>query len=160
MGTGQVLPAQKVSFEEHVLPLWVNPWSSQNFRSLHKRIHLGVKVSSLSNADTMDLFHCAGTYYKKARYLLLESKGTIRIVMHMDSTPGDVLQSYVHALVMVNLLDKSTSVHIESSSWMSTHYEDFLRKLQSSGWKTERLLSHSVVWKANWLAGSSNEKVS
>ena len=46
-----VLSPQKVSTEEHVLPLWLNPWSSQSFRHLYKRIHLGVKVSSLSDAD-------------------------------------------------------------------------------------------------------------
>lgn len=159
METGKVLSPQKVSTEEHILPLWLNPWSSQNFRHLYKRIHLGVKVSSLSDTDMMELFHCAGTYYKKAKYLLLQRKGTIRIVMHKDSTQADVLQSYVHALVMANLLDKSTSVHIESLSWMSKHYDDFIRKLQSAGWKMERLLSHSVVWRANWFIGSSNEKI-
>lgn len=159
METGKVLSPQKVSTEEHILPLWLNPWSSQNFRHLYKRIHLGVKVSSLSDADMMELFHCAGTYYKKAKYLLLQRKGTITIVMHKDSTQADVLQSYVHALVMANLLDKSTSVHIESLSWMSKHYDDFIRKLQSAGWKMERLLSHSVVWRANWFIGSSNEKI-
>lgn len=158
METGKVLSPQKVSTEEHILPLWLNPWSSQSFRHLYKRIHLGVKVSSLSDADMMELFHCAGTHYKKAKYLLLQTKGTIRIVMHKDSTQPDVLQSYVHALVMANLLDKSTSVHIESLSWMSKHYDDFIRKLQSAGWKIERLLSHSVVWRANWFIGSSNEK--
>ncbi|KAJ8431330.1 hypothetical protein Cgig2_013546 [Carnegiea gigantea] len=136
-----VLSPQKVSTEEHILPLWLNPWSSQSFRHLYKRIHLGVKVSSLSDADILimanfynlskinglvhadksDPMHWRNIKVVRGEYLLLQRKGTIRIVMHKDSTQADVLQSYVHALVMVNLLDKSTSVHIERLSWMSRH---------------------------------------
>uniref|UniRef100_A0A7C9AYB0 Protein root UVB sensitive/RUS domain-containing protein n=1 Tax=Opuntia streptacantha TaxID=393608 RepID=A0A7C9AYB0_OPUST len=51
METGTVLSTQKVSSKEHVLPLWLNPWSSQSYKHLYKRIHLGVKVSSLNDAD-------------------------------------------------------------------------------------------------------------
>ncbi|KAL9230593.1 hypothetical protein vseg_005926 [Gypsophila vaccaria] len=159
METGQILSASRISSEEHVLPLWLSSWSLKKFRPLHRSIHLGVKVSSLNHTDTTDLFHHAGSYYKKAKYILLERKGEISIVMHKDSTPADVLQSYVHALVMASLMDKSTSPHDESKSWMNKHYEDFFKKLQSSGWKIERLLSHSVVWKANWFGGSSDEKI-
>ncbi|XP_021771309.1 protein root UVB sensitive 3-like isoform X2 [Chenopodium quinoa] len=159
MKTGQVLSAEKVSTEEQVLPLWLNPWSSKKFKCLHSHINLGVKVSSLNHAEMMDLFRSAGSNYKKAKCLLLENNGIISIVLHKDSTPVDILQSYIHALVMVNLSDKSTSGHVESFSWMDKYYEDFIKKLQSSGWKTERLLSHSVVWRANWFIAQSDEKI-
>ncbi|KNA22410.1 hypothetical protein SOVF_034290 isoform A [Spinacia oleracea] len=159
MKTGQVLSPEKVSMEEHVLPLWLNPWSSKKFKCLHSRINLGVKVSSLNHAAMTDLFFCAGSYYKKAKYLLLEKNGMISIIIHKDSTPVDILQSYIHALVMANLSNKSKSGHVESFSWMDKCYEDFIKKLQSSGWKTERLLSHSVVWRASWFIGQSDEKI-
>ncbi|KNA22411.1 hypothetical protein SOVF_034290 isoform B [Spinacia oleracea] len=157
MKTGQVLSPEKVSMEEHVLPLWLNPWSSKKFKCLHSRINLGVKVSSLNHAAMTDLFFCAGSYYKKAKYLLLEKNGMISIIIHKDSTPVDILQSYIHALVMANLSNKSKSGHVESFSWMDKCYEDFIKK--SSGWKTERLLSHSVVWRASWFIGQSDEKI-
>ncbi|KAK9699206.1 hypothetical protein RND81_08G159900 [Saponaria officinalis] len=159
METGQVLSASRISSEEHVLPLWLSSWAPKKFRPLHRSVHLGVKVSSLNHTHTMDLFLRAGSYYKKAKYILLERKGEVDIVMHKDSTPADVLQSYVHALVMAGFMDRSTLLHDESESWMNKHYDDFLKKLRLSGWKTERLLSHSVVWKANWLVGSSDEKI-
>lgn len=159
MKTGQVLSAETVSKEEHVLPLWLNPWSSKKFNCLHSRIQLGVKVSSLNHVQMMDLFRYAGSYYKKAKYLLLENKGMISIVMHKDSTPVEVLQSYMHALVMANISDKSTSRHVESCSWMDKYYKDFIKELQTSGWKTERLSSHAVVWRASWFIGQSDEKI-
>uniref|UniRef100_A0A803MK22 Protein root UVB sensitive 3 n=1 Tax=Chenopodium quinoa TaxID=63459 RepID=A0A803MK22_CHEQI len=169
MKTGQVakvLSAEKVSTEEQVLPLWLNPWSSKKFKCLHSHINLGVKVSSLGHAAMMDLFRSAGSNCKKAKYLLLEKNRIISISLHKDSTPADILQSYIHALVMANLSDKSTSGHVESFSWMDKYYEDFIKKpadyvwqLQSSGWKTERLLLHSVVWRANWFIAQSDEKI-
>ncbi|KAH9603289.1 hypothetical protein KSS87_000126 [Heliosperma pusillum] len=113
----------------------------------------------LDEHGRMDLFHHAESYYKKAKYILLEGKGKISIVMHKDSTSEDVVQSYVHALVMASLMDKNTSLHVESRAWMDKHYEDFLKKLETSGWKTERLLTHSVVWKASWSVGLSDEKI-
>ncbi|XP_057523813.1 protein root UVB sensitive 3 [Amaranthus tricolor] len=158
METGQVLSAEKVSLEEHVLPLWLNPWSSGKFKCLNSRILLGAKVSSFNHTEMMDLFRCAESYYKKAKYLLLEKKGMISIIIHKDSTPAEILQSYMHALVMANLSDRSSLGHIESCSWMEKYYADFIKKLQSSGWKTERLLSNAVVWRANWLIGSLDNK--
>ncbi|XP_074317514.1 protein root UVB sensitive 3-like isoform X2 [Silene latifolia] len=159
METGQVLSAQRVSSEEHVLPLCLSLWSLEKFKSLHRSIHLGVKVSSLDHKEIMEVFHHAESYYMEAKYILLERKGKISIVVHKDSTSADVVQSYVHALVMASLMDKNTSLHFESRSWMDKHYEDFLKKLETSGWKTERLLTHSVVWKASWSVGLSDKKI-
>ncbi|CBI39491.3 unnamed protein product, partial [Vitis vinifera] len=65
-----------------------------------------------------DLLCSAESHYKKAKYLLLERKGLISIIMHKDSTSSYVLQSFIHALVMANLVDKNRSKHLESQSWM------------------------------------------
>ncbi|GAB2280189.1 Protein root UVB sensitive 3 [Dionaea muscipula] len=154
METGQVLSPKQVSELEHVLPVWTYPWSWRDPNFLYTRIHLGVKVSSVRPQDMMDLFRCAGCYYKKGKYLLLEKKGRVSIVTHKDSKAADVVQSFIHALVMANLSFEINSLHAASKSWMDKNYEDFLLKLQSSGWKTERLASHSVVWKANWRTGT------
>ncbi|KAK9276700.1 hypothetical protein L1049_006236 [Liquidambar formosana] len=159
METGQVLSPRQVSVMEHVLPLWITPWCSKMSKLLHIRIHLGVRISSLDRLEMMDLLHSAGSHYRKAKYLLLEKKGVISVIMHKHSTAADVLQSFMHALVMANLMDKNRSMHLKSQSWMDKHYEVFIQKLQSSGWKTERLLSPSIIWRANWISGSLDEKI-
>lgn len=157
METDQVLSPKQVSIREHVLPWWTCPWSSRSF--LHERIRLGIKVSSLNSPEIADLFRFAGSYYKRAMYLLLLKKGNVVIVMHKNSTPANVLEAFTHAIVMLNISDKKRSPHSESWSWMDKNYKEFLTKIQLSGWKTERLLSHAVVWRANWKSGLSDEKV-
>ncbi|KAJ9174163.1 hypothetical protein P3X46_017221 [Hevea brasiliensis] len=158
METGQALSPEQVSRMEHILPKWTTFWSSKNVKLLHKQVHLGVRVSSLDHQEMTELLRSAGSH-RKAKYLLVERKTSISILMHKNSTSSDVLQSFIHALVMEKLMEENTSVHLESQSWMDKHYKDFLQKLSLSGWKTERLLSHSIIWKANWICGPSDDKV-
>ena len=48
----QFSPFKKISRMEHVFPVWVSLWGSgKNVKSFHKRIRLGVKVSSLKHSD-------------------------------------------------------------------------------------------------------------
>ncbi|XP_076905326.1 protein root UVB sensitive 3-like [Bidens hawaiensis] len=149
MKTGQVLSPKEVSVLEHVLPLWVSSWSSDHNKFLYTRVRLGVRVSSLNSLEMKELLGSAESQYGKAKYLLLEKKGIISIIMHKDSTTGDVMQGYIHALVMANLLNHNpTSLLMDSQIWMDKHYEAFVLKLQSSGWKTERLLSSSITRRA------------
>lgn len=75
-----------------------------------------------------------------AKYLLLEREGIISVIMHKDSTASDVLQSFIHALVMANLVDKSISIHLESRSWMDKHYEVFLLKVLFGGFSTSNMM--------------------
>lgn len=153
--TGQVLSPKQVSSMEHVLPLWMTSWSSKGGDSLYKQVHLGVRVSSLDSLSMVNLLQSAGSHYKKEKYLLQQKGGIVRIITHKDSVAADILQSFIHALVMAKLDDQDGSMSSESQSWMDKHYEVFVLKLQSSGWKTERLLSSSVVWRANWLVDYS-----
>lgn len=67
-----------------------------------------------------------------AKYLLVEREGIINVAIHKNSTASDVLQSYIHALVMAKLMGKSTSVYLESQSWMDKQYEVFLQKVSLS----------------------------
>lgn len=154
MKTGQVLSPEQVSDMEHVLPLWTTPWSSKNTKFLHTRVCIGVRVSSLNHQEMVRLGESSGSHYDKAKYLLLEQKGTVNIVMHKDSVAADVLQAFLHALVMENLFEEYKSAHSESYSWMDKHYRNLVVKLQASGWKTERLLSPSIIWRANWVPPS------
>lgn len=162
--TGQVLSPKQISQVEHILPLWTTPWSLKTGSFLHRRVRLGVRVSSLDHLEMMDLLRNAEAHYKEANYVIVERKGVIRIIMHKYSTARDVLKSFLHALVVSNLIDSNNfsntdrSVHLDSRLWMDEHYDDFILKLQSSGWNTERLLSHSIIWRANWICGPSNEK--
>ncbi|XP_026377423.1 protein root UVB sensitive 3-like [Papaver somniferum] len=156
METGKVLSPEKVSSMEHILPSWTSLWRSKTDDLLHKRIHLGVRVSSLSHKDMIDLSGSTGSYYKKEKYLLMPKSGVVNVYVHKQSTAADVLQSFIHALVLGNHVNKTKFVHEESRSWMDKHYEGYIAKLKLTGWKTERLLAPPVVWRADWL---SNEKI-
>nr|GME14140.1 protein root UVB sensitive 3 [Ipomoea batatas] len=89
---------------------------------------------------------------------MLEKNGIVSVVVHKDSTAADILQSFIHALVMSKLAGEKRDVHMESELWIEKHYKIFISKLQSSGWKTERLLSPSIGWRANWLLEPSDDK--
>ncbi|XP_010259877.1 PREDICTED: protein root UVB sensitive 3 isoform X2 [Nelumbo nucifera] len=153
--TGQVLTPKQASHMEHVLPVW-RPKNAK----LHKRVNLGVRVSSLNHQQMMDILALPDSLYKKAKYLLMVRNGVINIIIHKEATAADILQSFMHALVMANIMDKTKSVHAESRQWMDKHYEVFMTKLQTSGWRTERLLSPSVTWSASWVCDPLNEKIS
>lgn len=51
--------------------------------------------------------------------------------MHKDSVAADVLQAFLHALVMANLFDEYKSAHSESYSWMDKHYRNLVVKVLS-----------------------------
>ncbi|XP_047332511.1 protein root UVB sensitive 3 isoform X2 [Impatiens glandulifera] len=160
MKTGQVLSPDRVSTMEHVIPLWMmKPWSLKNGKLLHDRVRLGVRVSSINDQEMSNVLCLSGSRYRKSKYLLFQQKGDdIKIVMHKDSTALDTLQAFVHAIAMANLVNEKPSSGSESFSWMDSHYQDFIVKLQSSGWKTERLLTHSILWRANWQTKPSDSK--
>ncbi|KAL5723182.1 Protein root UVB sensitive 3 [Ranunculus cassubicifolius] len=159
MESGQVLTPQQVSKLEHILPVWASSWCSQKSKRIHKKIHLGLRVSSLSHTEMMDLFAVASSHYQKVNYLLMERKGVVSVVMHKNSTAGDVLRAFSHAFAMGNHVGKSAgSAHSESCLWMDEHFQVFITKLQSLGWKTERLLASSIVWKANWIQDTIENK--
>ncbi|OMO93493.1 hypothetical protein CCACVL1_06483 [Corchorus capsularis] len=156
--TGQVLSPKQVSTMEHVLPLWTTLRWSKSDKFLHTRVILGIRVSSLDHHEMANLLNSAVSFYKTAKYLLVERQGIVSVIIHKDSTAADILKSYIHALVMTNLMDEKASLHLESQAWMDKQYEDLVQKLKSRGWKTERLLSPSVIWKACWYSESWDEK--
>ncbi|CAE5957403.1 unnamed protein product [Arabidopsis arenosa] len=156
MQTGQVLSPEQVSSMEGVLPMW----ATSSRISLHKRVHLGVRVSSLPRLEMMQLLNGVGaSSYKNAKYLLAHRKGNVSVILHKDSEAADVLKSYIHAIVLANLMEKSTSFYSEGEAWIDKHYGEFLHKLRSGGWKTERLLSPSITWRANWISHTSVAKI-
>ncbi|XP_073105533.1 protein root UVB sensitive 3 isoform X2 [Elaeis guineensis] len=159
MQNDKVLSPEEVSRREHVFPLWASWHGSSNVESLHRHVYVAVKVSSLKHSDMMELSRSASTHYKRAKYLLLERKGVVHVINHKEATPADILQSYLHALVLANLMGKTQSLHAESRVWMDGHYPVFIAKLKSAGWATERLLSPSIVWRADWVCSPSDEKI-
>ncbi|CAN1152868.1 Protein root UVB sensitive 3 [Linum perenne] len=158
MKTGHVLSPEQVSRMEHILPLWITPRISEEFKLLHSRVLLGVRISSLHQNEVIHQLHASGSHYRKAKYLLLERKGIISTIVHKDANAFDILKSFVHALVLADRIGGISSIHLESQSWMDKHYETFIQKLSSSGWKTGRLLCPSIIWTANWKSVSSNDK--
>lgn len=63
------------------------------------------------------------------KYLLVERKGIIHVIVHKDSSAADVLKSFVHAMVMANLMDKSKSLHSDSQMWIDNQYGIFIQKV-------------------------------
>ncbi|KAK1297099.1 hypothetical protein QJS10_CPB15g01429 [Acorus calamus] len=100
----------------------------------------------------------ASSWSSTKNYLLLEKGRVVCVITHKLSTPKEILRSYIHALIIASLVDKSKSVHMESRLWMEENYGVFISKLRSSGWATERLLSPAIVWRAYWSHSSLDEK--
>ncbi|MBA0805658.1 hypothetical protein Gohar_005153 [Gossypium harknessii] len=157
--SGQVLSPKQVSTMEHVLPLWTTLRLSKSAKPLHTNVKLGLRVSTLDHSEIPFIDIVANSSYivTLAKYLLVERKGTVSVVVHKDSTAEDILKSYIHALVMVNLTVEQKSLHLECQSWMDKHYESFVQKLKLAGWKAGRLLSHSIIWKAHWSLGEKTD---
>lgn len=53
----------------------------------------------------------------------------ISIVMHRDSSAADILQAFIHALVMAKLVGEGKGTHLESQLWMEKHYKDLVLKV-------------------------------
>ncbi|TYG90502.1 hypothetical protein ES288_A12G187000v1 [Gossypium darwinii] len=155
--SGQVLSPKEVSTMEHVLPLWTTLRLSKSAKPLHTNVKLGLRVSTLDHSEMANFLTSAGSFYNEAKYLLVERKGTVSVVVHKDSTAEDILKSYIHALVVVNFTVGQKSLHLECQSWMDKHYESFVQKLKLAGWKAGRLLSHSIIWKAHWSLGEKTD---
>ena len=116
---------------------------------------------------------------------MLDKEGSVHIFIHKQATPADVLKSFIHGLVLTNLAQNGKSQHAEARRWMDDKYTTFISKvsivqpatkmfvfsyhlfdllflllqLQVKGYSTERLLSHSIVWRAHWLHGQLDEKL-
>ncbi|ERM98082.1 hypothetical protein AMTRI_Chr10g70 [Amborella trichopoda] len=157
MDTGQVLSPQRVSRMEHVLPVWINFWGSKSSSFLYRRIKLGVRISSLKHIEMVELFNLASSLYKKGKYVLLEKEKIVEVIAHKESTAADILQSYIHALMLASYSEKGSS-HAESCLWVDRYYSIFITKLKSSGWNVDRLLAPSIIWRADWMQHSTNEK--
>ncbi|KAL9325126.1 hypothetical protein ACSQ67_005771 [Phaseolus vulgaris] len=99
----------------------------------------------------------AASYYTKAKYILVERKGIIDVIVHKDSNAADVLKSFFHALVLAKNAHKSKSLHSDGQKWVDNQYELFIKKLKSLGWKTERLLA-PIIWRAYWSYEPLEEK--
>ncbi|XP_004490193.1 protein root UVB sensitive 3 isoform X1 [Cicer arietinum] len=157
--TGQVLSPKQVSSQEHVLPNKLTSWISKKANSLDTKVRLGTRISSFDEMEIKEHLLSVASYYTKAKYLLVEKKGIVDVIVHKDSNSADVLKSFIHALVLANNDYKSKYLHSESQIWMEKQYEVFIQKLKSLGWKTERLLSSPIIWRANWIHESSEEKI-
>ncbi|CAN6470812.1 unnamed protein product [Victoria cruziana] len=160
METGQALSPQQVSVMEHVIPPWIYLWKSKTDELQSSKIHLGLRVSTLKQSEMLDLVKSPSARHGKAKYLLLEQNGVIRVIIHKDSTAADVLQSYIHALVVAHLLSTGRHAQSESNLWVDKNYSTFMSKLRASGWSTERLLAPAVIYKASWECNPTSEKSS
>ncbi|XP_066397619.1 protein root UVB sensitive 3-like isoform X2 [Miscanthus floridulus] len=155
---GEVLAPQKVSQLEHILPFW-STWRKLNKIKLpHERVHLGAKASMLTHSDMLVIAKTR-SHYENTNYLLLDKQGSVYVFIHKQATPADVLRSFVHGLVLASSTQTSKSQHLEARRWMDEMYTNFISKLQSEGYSTERLLSHSILWRAHWLHGQHYEKL-
>ncbi|KHN29989.1 Protein root UVB sensitive 3 isoform B [Glycine soja] len=153
-----VLSPEQVSSQEHILPIQFISWSSKKANCLHKKVNLGMRISSFDNMEIKEHLLSAAPYYTKAKYLLVERKGIIDVIVYKDSNAADVLKLFFHALVLAKNVHKSKSVHSEGQKWIDYQYEVFIQKLKSLGWKIERLLS-PIIWRAYWSYEPLEEKI-
>ncbi|XP_020103809.1 protein root UVB sensitive 3 isoform X3 [Ananas comosus] len=151
-----VLTPEQVSPREHIFPFWARWRRLIKPKLQHEHVRLGAKASRLAHSDLMVLAELARSCYKDAKYLLLEKQGDIYVFIHKHANPADILKSYIHSLVIANLMNKSKSLHTHSQLWMNEQYPIFIEKLRSAGWAAERLLSPATVWRAHWVHGPAN----
>lgn len=71
------------------------------------------------------------SFFPLEKYLLVESKGIIHIIVHKDSQAADILKSFFHSLVMAHNLGNSKSLHSDSQKWMDNEYEVFVQKVST-----------------------------
>ncbi|KAL2667127.1 hypothetical protein AAZV13_01G051600 [Glycine max] len=71
METGQVLSPKQVSSQEHVLPIQFISWSSKKANCLHKKVCLGMRISSFDNMEIKEHLLCAAPYYTKGGVCLI-----------------------------------------------------------------------------------------
>ncbi|XP_047089859.1 protein root UVB sensitive 3-like [Lolium rigidum] len=157
MEDDEVLTPQQVSKQEHILPFWSTWRKFLRVKLPHELVHLGAKASTLTHSDML-LIAKTRSYYTNANYILLDKEGSVHIFIHKQAVATDVLKSFIHGLVLARLMQKSKSCHAEAHQWMDEKYSTFISKLKLEGYSTEQLLSHSIVWKAHWLYGQSDEK--
>ncbi|EMS57726.1 hypothetical protein TRIUR3_24734 [Triticum urartu] len=146
-----VLP-NMVSKQEHILPFWSSWRKLLRVKLPHELVHLGAKASMLTHSDML-LIAKTRSYYTNANYFLLDKDGSVCIFIHKQAVATDVLKSFIHGLVLARFMQKSKSCHTEAHQWMDEKYNTFISKLKVEGYSTERLLSHSIVWKAHWVYG-------
>uniref|UniRef100_A0A453INR6 Root UVB sensitive protein C-terminal domain-containing protein n=1 Tax=Aegilops tauschii subsp. strangulata TaxID=200361 RepID=A0A453INR6_AEGTS len=157
MEHGEVLTPEQVSKQEHILPFWSSWRKLLRVKLPHELVHLGAKASMLAHSDML-LIAKTRSYYTNANYFLLDKDGSVCIFIHKQAVATDVLKSFVHGLVLARFMQKSKSCHTEAHQWMDEKYNTFISKLKVEGYSTERLLSHSIVWKAHWVYGPLDEK--
>lgn len=152
---GQVLTPKDVSAMEHLLPNWMRLRMLTRDRLFNVPVKLGAKISSLSQSDMSKLLRLSASCYGKEKYLLLYRNGTIEVILNKDSVSVDILQSYIHGLVLSYHMGSSSSINetknADSCLWMEKYYSMFISKLEASGWNTGRLLVPSVDWRAHWV---------
>ncbi|EEE58580.1 hypothetical protein OsJ_09902 [Oryza sativa Japonica Group] len=158
MDNGEVLTPQQVSKQEHILPYWSSWRKFLRIKLPHEHVHLGAKASRLTHPDLLQIAKTR-PYYRNENYFLLDKEGSVHIFIHKQAAATDILMSFIHGLVLAHLMQKSKSGHAEARQWIDEKYNTFISKLQVEGYSTERLLSHSIVWRAHWVHGPSEEKL-
>lgn len=88
------------------------------------------------------IFHLMETLKKLKRSWTHENNFTVRIQKHKKV----ILYSYFPLFFVSQMTYKFILSFI-------------ILQLSSSGWKTERLLSPSIMWKANWICGPLDAKI-
>ncbi|WJX57469.1 Protein root UVB sensitive 3, variant 2 [Trifolium repens] len=144
--TGQVLSPKQVSSLEHVLPLQFTSWSSKKANSLDTKVRLGTRISSFDEIEIalFGLFH-----YTKAK---LHSRSSM---LHSRS-------------LQIMFIKENLCIQTAKCGWKNSMKYLFrslseltlcLVQLKSLGWKTERLLSSPIIWRANWIHEPLAEKM-
>lgn len=64
------------------------------------------------------------------QYLVVPEGEMVHVILHKSATPQDLVQSYVHALFLADLLSRdssdSSASEAATSTWMEKSYHGFL----------------------------------
>ncbi|GAQ84275.1 hypothetical protein KFL_001830030 [Klebsormidium nitens] len=160
-----VLEPHELPGLETVLPL---PRQLRRSAPISDHVVLGARLSALRLGPCAETLHLLQQRYRGEMYLLLYQDRLVHVILHRGATPAHILQSYVHALRLVEalsgglrgfILEKDESgidaAELEAAVWMTEYYDTFLEKLQSKSWATDKVLLAPREWRASWKIDTS-----
>eukprot|EP01097_Dermamoeba_algensis_P008510 TRINITY_DN5707_c0_g1_i1.p1 TRINITY_DN5707_c0_g1~~TRINITY_DN5707_c0_g1_i1.p1 ORF type:complete len:431 (-),score=75.46 TRINITY_DN5707_c0_g1_i1:108-1400(-) len=157
---GSVLSPPDVSVKENVLDCFPNRYS----------LKLGSRIADLG-VSGKDLDELIRTHINQ-HYLLSLNGNKIKVVLHKEASPEDILKSFFHGQVIIHFLDRNTKtmkldaislskkndgavreasqVMKLSREYVDENFSDFVLQLKSKGWVIDRVVLGVSEWRSLW----------
>lgn len=156
----RVPPPAELSPLEQVLPLPPRPaWGRALWGSappLTASVVLGARLSSLQLSGGWGDLLRIRQRYRSLKYWPVCQGGRVHVIVHQAATSADLLQAYIHALVLAQALSEregtagTDAAELAAQQWLREHLPGFLLEMKKAGWAVERVLLSPGVWQADW----------